>query len=85
MISGAPETARTPFQDVSNSPQRPLSTQCQQRATSEPDLTRVDCNMMYVIAFLFRSYIGHDPYYICISIKKHYSGHLKLFHVVKAF
>ena len=41
---GAPETGRKPFQDVSNS-NRTNPGQCQQRASSEPDLTRVDCAM----------------------------------------
>ena len=48
---GAPETGRKPFQDVSNS-NRHGQQQCQQRASSEPDLTRVDCAMRYFIELI---------------------------------
>ena len=51
---GAPETGRKPFQDVSNSNR---GQQCQQlRASSEPDLTRVDCAMRWVWFWLFWKY-----------------------------
>jgi len=68
---GAPEAARTPFQDMSNASNRTTQNHSQQRANSEPDLTRVDCNMECSFSSPDRCHQSYSP--SSTGITKHFS------------